>query len=75
MTAVVPEPPRQGQYLPTETYTETEGGGALVVRARVCDTCVGALIDEAQMDAHMSRHEAEAAGEGPGGPSGPKSGR
>jgi hypothetical protein len=74
MTAVVPEPPRSGQYLPTYTHVDQEGGGDLHVNARMCDTCF-ALVDESHYDAHAGQHEAEAAGEGPGGPSGPKSSR
>lgn len=57
MTAVVPEPPRRGQYLNTETFVDSEGGGDIVVHAQMCPECF-ALVDEAHLDAHVGRHEA-----------------
>jgi hypothetical protein len=59
MTAVVPEEPRRGQYLPTVTFVDSEGGGDLRVNAVMCETCF-ALVDEGHHAAHTGRHEAEA---------------
>lgn len=57
MTAMVPEEPRNGQYLPTYTYVDTEGGGDLHVNAVMCRECF-ALIDEPNLDSHMGKvHE------------------
>jgi hypothetical protein len=66
MTAVVPEEPRQGTYLPTYTLVDTEGGGDLHVNAKMCDgkhACY-ALVDEAHFDEHVATHEVAASGGG-----------
>jgi hypothetical protein len=71
MEAVVPETPRQGAYFPVYGHSDQEGGGDLHVQVQSCTTC-HATVDEAHMADHEGWHETLAAGEGPGGPSGPK---
>jgi hypothetical protein len=59
----VPSEPRKGQYLPTYTYVDFEGGGDLHFETSECPTCF-ALVTSTNLDAHVGLHEAQA-GSGP----------
>lgn len=67
----LPEAPRSGQYLPVKGFTSQEGGGDVEVRLTQCPDCLAAVAENV-LDAHKAKHEALAAGGGPGGPSDPK---
>jgi hypothetical protein len=48
--------PRKGQYIPTVTYIDSEGGGGLDFTTATCPEC-HALVDDAFMNEHSATHE------------------